>query len=73
MMRQVTYTALIQKRPKGYIGWVEEVPGANTQGKSQKEVMENLMEALAMVLDANKVTRNRRGLHRRSFQMSIPA
>lgn len=37
-----------------YVGWVEEVPGANTQGATLAEVKKNLKEALALTLDANR-------------------
>ena len=40
-------TAVFQKVPEGYIGFVEELPGANTQGKTLKETRENLQEAIA--------------------------
>ena len=48
------YTAVIQKNKKWYIGWVEEVPGVNSQGKTPKEVKENLKEALVMMLEFNR-------------------
>jgi predicted RNase H-like HicB family nuclease len=40
--------------PEGYIGFVEELPGANTQGATMDEVRENLKEAVQLVLDANR-------------------
>ena len=43
-------TAVYQKQGDWYLGWVEEIPGVNTQGKTLKEVKENLKEALEMVL-----------------------
>lgn len=46
-------TAVFQKVPEGYIGWVEELPGANTQGDTLAEAHENLLEAIQMVLEAN--------------------
>jgi predicted RNase H-like HicB family nuclease len=48
------WTAVYQKVPQGYVGWVEELPGANTQGASLAEVKENLKEAIALVLEANR-------------------
>ena len=48
------FTAVFKKSGKRYIGWVEEIPGANTQGTTLKEAKENLQEALEMVLDANR-------------------
>lgn len=47
-------TAVFQKVPEGYIGFVEELPGANTQGATLEEARENLQEAIAMVLEANR-------------------
>jgi len=48
-------TAVFEKVPEGYIAFVEELPGANTQGATLDEARENLAEAVEMVLDANKV------------------
>ncbi len=48
-------TAVYQKHGDWYLGWVEEVPGVNTQGKSMKEVKDNLKEALEMVLEVNRM------------------
>ena len=47
-------TAVFQKSPYGYIGYVEELPGANTQGKTLEETRKNLIEAIRLVLEANK-------------------
>ena len=38
----------------GYAAWVEELPGANTQGETLEEARENLKEAIHMILDANR-------------------
>ena len=47
-------TKIFQKVPEGYIGFVEELPGANTQGKSLEETKVNLEEAIELVLEANR-------------------
>lgn len=47
-------TAVFQKVPEGYIGFVEELPGANTQGETLKETKANLREAITLVLEANR-------------------
>ena len=47
-------TAVFQKVAQGYIGFVEELPGANTQGATLEEVRENLAEAVYLVLEANR-------------------
>ena len=49
-----TLTAVFQKVPEGYIGYVEELPGANTQGNTLEEARENLKEAIELVLEANR-------------------
>jgi predicted RNase H-like HicB family nuclease len=50
----MSLTAVFMKVPEGYIGFVEELPGANTQGATLEETRANLGEAVAMVLDANR-------------------
>ena len=47
-------TAVYMPVPEGYVGFVEELPGANTQGATLEEVRENLKEAVQLVLDANR-------------------
>ncbi len=42
------------KVPEGYVGFVEELPGANTQAESLDEARANLKEAVALVLEANR-------------------
>jgi len=51
---QLTLTAAYMQVPDGYIAFVEELPGANTQGATLGEVRENLREAVALVLEANR-------------------
>ena len=48
-------TAVFQEVPEGYIGFVEELPGANTQGQTLEETRANLHEAITLVLDANRI------------------
>jgi predicted RNase H-like HicB family nuclease len=47
-------TAVFKKVPEGYIAWVEELPGANTQGRTLEETRENLQEAIRLVFEANR-------------------
>lgn len=47
-------TAVYMKVPEGYIAFVEELPGANTQGDTLEEARENLREAVALILEANR-------------------
>lgn len=47
-------TAVYMQVPEGYIAFVEELRGANTQGATLEEARENLSEAVTMVLEANR-------------------
>lgn len=47
-------TAVFMKVSEGYVGFVEELPGANTQAATLEEVRESLKEAVALVLEANR-------------------
>ena len=46
------YTAVIQKSGDWWIGWVEEVPGVNSQGATREELLDNLRDALEEALEA---------------------
>ena len=48
-------TAVFRKVTQGYIGFVEELPGANTQAAALEEARSNLKEAVALVMKANRV------------------
>lgn len=50
----MNFTAVYEKVPEGYIAFVEELPGANTQGATLEEARENLVEAVQMILEANR-------------------
>jgi predicted RNase H-like HicB family nuclease len=50
----MSLTAVYMKVPEGYIAFVEELPGANTQGATLDEARENLKEAAALVIEANR-------------------
>ena len=49
------FTAVYKEVPEGYIGFVEELPGANTQGRTLEETRANLQEAIEMTLEANRL------------------
>jgi predicted RNase H-like HicB family nuclease len=51
---ELQFTAVFRKVPEGYIGFIEELPGANTQGTTLEEARANLREAVEMVLQANR-------------------
>jgi predicted RNase H-like HicB family nuclease len=50
----MSFTAAFQKVKEGYIGFIEEIPGVNTQGETLEETRENLKEAMQLILEANK-------------------
>lgn len=50
----MAFTAVFKVVPEGYIAFVEELPGANSQGATLEEARQNLREAVEMVLDANR-------------------
>jgi predicted RNase H-like HicB family nuclease len=52
---QLKLTKIFQKVPEGYIGFVEELPGANTQGETLEETRSNLEEAIELVLETNRM------------------
>jgi predicted RNase H-like HicB family nuclease len=49
-----SYTAVIQRDGLWWIGWVTEVPGVNSQGKTKEELIENLSSALNEALEMNR-------------------
>lgn len=49
-----TYTAVVRQDGEWWIGWVEEVAGVNSQGASRQELLSNLREALAEVIEMNR-------------------
>ncbi len=49
------FTAVYEKHAKWYVGYVEEIPGVNTQGRTLREVKKNLHEALSLILETNRL------------------
>ncbi|CAN5771698.1 type II toxin-antitoxin system HicB family antitoxin [soil metagenome] len=48
------YTAVVQQRGRWWIGWVEEIPGVDSQGESREELLSNLQSALEEALEMNR-------------------
>ncbi len=48
------FTAVYQRDGEWWIGYVEELPGANAQGETLEEARESLREAVSLVLEANR-------------------
>lgn len=50
----MAWTEVYMQVPAGYVAWVEELPGANTQGDTLEEARQNLKEAIELILEANR-------------------
>ncbi|MFC1972102.1 type II toxin-antitoxin system HicB family antitoxin [Chloroflexota bacterium] len=57
-MEQI-FEATIERRDKWYIGWVDAVPGAFSQGRNVKEVEENLKEAVQLILEGQQNSKDK--------------
>ncbi len=53
-MKLQTYNAVLRKDEGWWIGWVEEIPGVNSQGKTKAELLKNLRSALREALEMNR-------------------
>ena len=54
-MTELTLTTILEEAEEGgYVGYVAELPGANTQGETLEEVRENLSEAVELILNSNR-------------------
>lgn len=51
----MTLTAVFLKVPEGYVAFVEELPGANTQGNTLQEARDNIREAIELTFEANRI------------------
>ena len=61
VITELKLTAIYEEAEEGgYVGYIAELPGANTQGETMDEVRENLLEAVQMILDANRDESERR-------------
>ena len=66
------YSAVVQQDGEWWIGWVEEIPGVNSQGQTREELLENLQDALEEALEMNRA--EARAAASGSFEeVSIPA
>jgi len=48
-------TAIFENVGEWWLGYVEELPGANTQGKTLDEARENLREAAQLIIEVNRL------------------
>lgn len=68
---QLNLTSVYRRVPGGYVAFVEELPGANTQGSTLAEARTNLQEAVELVLEANR-TLVAEELHRADVISKLP-
>jgi predicted RNase H-like HicB family nuclease len=69
---QSNYTAVIQQADGWWIGWIEEVPGVNSQDKTREELLDNLRDALEEALEMNRADA-RAAANGAYEEVSIPA
>ena len=63
-LKNHNFTAVFLEVPEGgFSGYIEEIPGANSQGETLDEVKTNLLEALRLVLETNKILSQRNQPH----------
>ena len=54
ILMATTYSAVVQQHGDWWIGWIEEVPGVNSQGRTREELLDNLRDALEEALEMNR-------------------
>ena len=62
MLRE--FTAVLEKRGRWYVAYVEEIPGVNTQGRTLTQARRNLKEALRLIIETNRRLAGKRRLAR---------
>jgi predicted RNase H-like HicB family nuclease len=74
---QFNLTTIVEEAPDGgYIGYIEEIPGVNTQGETLNEVKENIMDAFLMALEyyrdkaEKSLQGKKKGIFREQFKLT---
>ena len=67
------YTVIIEKDPESgwYIGRCAQIPGAVTQGETYEELMENMKDAISLILEYNKEQARAENAEHRVFYRSL--
>ena len=65
-------TAVYKKNGKWYVGWIEEIPGVNSQGKTLQETRENLKKALLLTLETNKMLSQKALVGQKVIRETLP-
>ena len=72
MNKKITLTSVFEKADEGgYIAYIEEIPGVNTQGETFEEAKENLFEALELVLEVNREVSQRDSVNKKVIKESF--
>lgn len=66
-----SYTAVFERDGEWWIGCVEEPPGANTQGATLEEARENLKEAIALIIEANRELTRREATGKKVIRKTV--
>ncbi|WIG58773.1 MAG: hypothetical protein OJF49_001519 [Ktedonobacterales bacterium] len=66
-----TFTAVFERDGDWWVGYVEELPGANTQGATLDEARENLKEAVALIIEANRELARRESVGKSVIRESL--
>jgi predicted RNase H-like HicB family nuclease len=57
--KNMTWSAIIQRDGKWWIGWIQEIPGVNAQARTRRELIANLRSALKEAVDLNRAEARR--------------
>ena len=73
---EVSLTAVFLKGEHGYTGFVEELPGVNSQGQTIEEARDNLQRQAVVVFDAERAQAEEllegKEVVREEFRVSVP-
>ena len=65
------FTAVFQQDEDWWVGWIEEIPGANTRGRTLDETRDNLREALQLILECNRENARKLAGDRKAIRETI--
>jgi len=72
MKNDIKITAVFEEAEEGgYIAYIEEIPGVNTQGETLEEAKENLYDALELVLEVNREISQKESLKKNVIKESF--
>jgi len=71
MKMENKFTAVFEQVGEWWIGYIEELPGANTQGKTLEETRDNLKEAVQLIIEANRELAQREAMGRQVIREEL--